>query len=229
MMSTSVRLRRFYAWCAFWSLLVALGIFLGLWQWERANDKRVLLDARAAAPALTAPQEMPQDGAMVRLRGEYLPQHTLFLDNRVVEGRLGVAVLTPLRDEHGQVWLIQRGFIETGPSRSAPTAQTPSGSVEVFGEWQTTRPGGPLYGDNQEGLRLQQMSLIPWQETLAPISYQGWLHATEGEGVFIPWWQANVMPPSRHIGYAFQWWGLTLAAFVVMILGGYRMRKDRIQ
>ncbi|WP_404474633.1 SURF1 family protein [Vreelandella venusta] len=229
MISTSVWLRRFYAWGVFWGLLVTLGLFLGLWQWERANDKRVLLAARAAAPALTAPQEMPQDGAMVRLAGEYLPQHTLFLDNRVLERRLGVAVLTPFRDIHGQLWLIQRGFMETGPDRSAPHAQTPGGNVEILGEWQTARPGGPLYGDNQEGIRLQQMSLAPWEKTLAPFSYQGWLHAVEGEGVFLPWWKANVMPPSRHVGYAFQWWGLTLAAFVVMLLGGYRMRKDRLQ
>lgn len=229
MINSSPGVGRFYIWCVFWGMLVTLGIFLGLWQWERAADKRILIAARDAAPALIAPDEMPLDGAHVTLRGEYLSEHTLFLDNRIVDSRLGVAVLTPLRDEQGQLWLIQRGFTETGPTRRAPVAETPSGRVEVSGEWQTARPGGPLYGDNQEGVRLQQISHTPWEGVIAPFSYLGWLHAVEGEGVFLPWWQANVMPPSRHIGYAIQWWALSLAALVVMVLGGYRLRKDSAQ
>lgn len=229
MTQSSPGLKRCYIWYAFWGLLIILGIFLGLWQWERAAGKRVLLATLNAAPAVNAPTAMPSDGAKVQLKGEYLPDYTLYLDNRVVEGRVGVAVLTPLRDELGQLWLIQRGFIETGPVRTPPQAQTPAGKVDVFGEWQTARRGGPLYGDNQEGVRLQQMSLEPWEDELMLFSYQGWLHAVEGEGVFTPWWQANVMPPSRHIGYAVQWWGLAFAAFVVMLLGGYRLRKDGFQ
>ncbi|WP_430468914.1 hypothetical protein [Vreelandella titanicae] len=34
------------------------------------------------------------------------------------------------------------------------------------------------------------------------------------------------MPPSRHMGYAFQWWGLALAALMVMFIGGYKLRRD---
>ena len=41
------------------------------------------------------------------------------------------------------------------------------------------------------------------------------------------WWSPNVMPPSRHVGYAVQWWGLALAALVVMVIGGRRMTRDR--
>ncbi len=35
------------------------------------------------------------------------------------------------------------------------------------------------------------------------------------------------LPPERHVGYAFQWWGLALAALVVMWLGGRRLAQDR--
>ncbi|WP_249976719.1 SURF1 family protein [Vreelandella olivaria] len=229
MMKSSPGTGRFYVWCVFWGLLVTLGILLGLWQWERAADKRVLLAERNAAPTMVSPTEMPQEGAKVTLRGQYLPEHTLFLDNRILNGRLGVAVLTPLRDVHGQLWLIQRGFVETGPSRSAPQAVTPAGDVEVSGEWQMEHSGGPLYGENQEGLRLQQLSQAPWINVLGPFDYAGWLHADSGSGVFTPWWTANVMPPSRHIGYAVQWWGLALAAFAVMLVGGYRLRQDSLR
>lgn len=226
MMKTSRGQRRFYSWCLFWITLVALGVYLGLWQWERAVDKRIAIAAHESAAALVDPVVPPEPGAHVTLRGEYLSDQTLYLDNRILAGRLGVAVLTPLRDHHGQLWLIQRGFLETGPSRAAPFAATPEGEVEVTGEWQNSQTGGPLYGDNVEGVRLQQLSLTPWEPLLGSFSYSGWLHANEGDGVLMPWWEANVMPPSRHIGYAFQWWGLALTAFLVMLIGGYKLRRD---
>lgn len=226
MLKTSRGQGRFYSWCLFWIMLVALGVYLGLWQWERAVDKRAAIAIRESADELVEPVVPPEQGATVTLRGEYLADHTLYLDNRIVAGRIGVAVLTPLRDNHGQLWLIQRGFLETGPSRAPPSATTPEGWVEIKGEWQATQTGGPLYGDNREGVRLQQLSLSPWEPELGAFSYAGWVHASEGGGVLIPWWEANVMPPSRHLGYAFQWWGLALAALLVMLIGGYRLRRD---
>lgn len=227
MMKTS-RQWRFYSWCLFWSLLVALGIFLGLWQWERADDKRIAIAVRDSAPSLAQPTVSPNQGAEITLQGEYLAEHTLYLDNRIVNGQVGVAVLTPLRDNYGQLWLVQRGFLATGPHREPPQAATPNGKVELTGEWQKVQSGGPLYGDNREGVRLQQLSLEPWGSSLEPFSYAGWLHASEGDGVLIPWWKANIMPPSRHMGYAFQWWGLALAALVVMYVGGLRLRRDTL-
>ena len=208
---------------------MTLGTFLGLWQWERADDKRLAMAVRNAAPALVHPTVQPAQGAQVTLRGEYLAEQTLYLDNRVVNGKVGVAVLTPLRDAHGQLWLIQRGFLATGPRREPPHVDTPSGVVELTGEWQEIQAGGPLYGENREGVRLQQLSHEPWQDSLGSFSYAGWLHASEGNGVLTPWWEANVMPPSRHMGYAFQWWGLALAALVVMFIGGQKLRRDGAQ
>lgn len=219
----------FYGWYLFWIMWVALGTCLGLWQWERANDKRLSMAIREAAPALVQPTMQPAQGAQITLRGEYLAEHTLYLDNRIVDGSVGVAALTPLRDSYGQLWLVQRGFLATGPHRKPPQAATPSGTIELTGEWQDVQAGGPLYGDNREGVRLQQLSLEPWRASLGVFSYPGWVHASEGDGVLTPWWQPNVMPPSRHMGYAFQWWGLALAALVVMLVGGQRLRRDETQ
>lgn len=206
-----------------------LGICLGLWQWGRADDKRLSIAVREAAPTLVQPTTKPAQGAQITLRGEYLAEHTLYLDNRIVDGRVGVAALTPLRDSYGQLWLVQRGFLATGPHRQPPQTATPDGRVELTGEWQDVQAGGPLYGDNREGVRLQQLSLEPWRASLGAFSYTGWVHASEGDGVLTPWWEANVMPPSRHMGYAFQWWGLALAALMVMFIGGQRLRRDAAQ
>ena len=217
---------RLYVWYLFWGVVVTLGLVLGLWQWERADDKRELLASRAAAPVMIEPTDTPVEGAQVHLRGRYLSKHTLYLDNRMTGGRLGVAVLTPLRDRYGQLWLVQRGFLETGPSREAPSTSTPVGMIDVSGEWQNAQSQGPLYGANREGVRLQQLSLMPWESTLGAFSHQGWLHAEEGAGTLTPWWEPSVMPPSRHLGYAVQWWALALTAFMIMLFGGHRLVAD---
>ena len=82
---------------------------LGRWQLRRAAEKEAYqaqLDARAAMPALEghslltplAPsaQEELQHRQVV-LQGEWLPQYTVYLDNRQMQGRPGFYVLTPLR------------------------------------------------------------------------------------------------------------------------------------
>ncbi|NYS60889.1 SURF1 family protein [Halomonas salicampi] len=223
---TSLRSRRYVVWLFFWSVLVLLGLWLGIWQWERADDKRELLARKNAAPALTDMTHTPVDGAKVTLEGRYLASHTLYLDNRTLDGRLGVAVITPFVDTHDQLWLIQRGFMEMGVSRAEPSAATPFKIVTIKGEWENAGEQGPIYGPNREGSRVQQLNLDAWSETLGEFDHSGWVHAQHGEGVFASWWEPNLISPSRHIGYAFQWWGLSIAACVVMLIGGRQLLKD---
>ncbi len=205
---------------------MALGLFLGLWQWERAADKRDYLARLAAAPHLEAPEQTPPEGSRLTLRGEFLTEHTLFLDNRTRDGRLGVAALTPLRGEDGRLWLVQRGFLATGPDRETPEVSTPAGPVVVEGRWQAAGDSAPLFGLNREGQRLQRIDLAAWSE-LSGFAHAGWVHQEAGSGALKPWWEPSVMPPSRHVGYAVQWWGLALAALAVMFLGGRRLLAER--
>lgn len=200
-----------------------LGLWLGAWQWERAGEKRDYLAALEAAPHLEAPREVPPDGSRLTLSGEYLPELTLFLDNRVVEGRHGVAPLTPLRTDDGRLWLVQRGFLASGAGRETPAVETPAGRVTLEGRWQAAGRGTPLFGPNREGQRIQRIELSAWNE---PFAHPGWLHLEQGPGRLAPWWSPSVMPPSRHVGYAVQWWGLALAALVMMLVGGRRLARD---
>ncbi|WP_323849401.1 SURF1 family protein [Billgrantia pellis] len=213
-------------WYLLWSLLVTLGLCLGLWQWERADDKRRYLARLDAAPTLEAPEAPPPPGSHLILQGEYLTDATLFLDNRTHDGQLGVAVLTPLRSEDGRLWLVQRGFLPTGPSRATPEVDTPAGEVRLRGRWQAAGDEPPLFGPNREGMRLQRIELSAW-DLDGDFAHDGWLHLERGPGQLAPWWTPNVVPPSRHVGYAVQWWGLALAALAVMIIGGRRLASDR--
>lgn len=199
---------------------MVLGLWLGAWQWERAGEKRDYLASLETAPRLVEPDGAPPDGSRLTLSGVYLADQTLFLDNRTLQGRLGVAPLTPLRGDDGRLWLVQRGFLATGPTRATPEVMTPEGRVTLEGRWQVAGDGAPLFGPNREGRRLQRIELGAWGLDFA---HAGWLHLEQGPGRLEAWWTPSVMPPSRHLGYAVQWWGLALAAMLVMWLGGRRV------
>jgi len=207
------------------TLLGVLGLTLGLWQWDRAGEKRDYLAALEAAPHLISPHETPPDGSRITLVGEYLGDETLFLDNRILEGRHGVAPLTPLRTEDGRLWLVQRGFLASGAGRETPEVETPEGRVTLEGRWQVAGKAAPVFGPVREGQRLQRIELNAWE---SPFAYDGWLHLEVGPGRLTPWWTPSVMPPSRHVGYAVQWWGLALVVFVAMIIGGRSLRRDSL-
>ncbi len=127
--------------------LVALLAWLGMWQLDRAAQKRerqALLDARLreAPVALTGPvpSAEPLLYRRVRASGQWIGERQIFIDNQIRAGRAGFHVITPLRLDGGQAAvLVNRGWIARGPEYPrAPTVAAPSGPVRVSGL--ATRP-----------------------------------------------------------------------------------------
>lgn len=93
---------------------------LGLWQLDRARQKEAVqasVESRALMPelAFAALADDPsaaggQHHRVARLSGHWMPEHTVFLDNRPMNGRPGFFVLTPLRLDDGSAILVQRGW-----------------------------------------------------------------------------------------------------------------------
>ena len=106
----------------FWStLLLAAGLALflsaGFWQLDRAAQKRAFITSFNDAtqiPALSAPVDTNAGEMLYRrfsLRGNYLPERQVLLDNMVSEGEVGYQVLTPFKldtELGGQVLLVNR-------------------------------------------------------------------------------------------------------------------------
>jgi surfeit locus 1 family protein len=112
----------------------AAGIALGNWQADRAAQKRA---AGAAAP--------------VQVRGELLAQHTLFLQNRVHQGKSGYYVLQPLRERSGRSVLVLRGW-----SAVAALPRTPSGEVILEGARRERPPRALEAGGKAEDGNVRQ-------------------------------------------------------------------------
>jgi len=123
-------------------LFVALTLSLARWQAHRADEKRELqtrMEARLAEPPLVltgmVPSEEPLLFRRVHAAGEWIAEDQIFIDNRVMGGRAGFDVITPLRLRGSRdVVLVDRGWIErTAAYPAAPDVPVPRGAVDVAG------------------------------------------------------------------------------------------------
>lgn len=216
--------RRHRLWLLVIALAAAAGTArLGVWQLDRAAQKNALqaaIEARIALPPLgagaLARDAVAADAQLHRraeVVGHWLPQHTVWLDNRQMDGRPGFFVLTPLALPDGSALLVQRGwqprdFVDR--SRVAPPP-TPDGTVRVSGR--LARDPARLYdlGDDgagpirqnlsieafasETGLRLRPLTLLQTSPTDQDALRRDW-----------PLPAAGV---HTHYGYAFQWFALS--------------------
>jgi surfeit locus 1 family protein len=204
---------------------VAITANLGAWQLRRAAQKIALQDAlesRAKLSALTAPelarapaQVEPQHYRPVHLRGQWLPQRNVFLENRQMNDRVGFYLVTPLQLEgRPEVVLVQRGWVprDLRDRTLLPAIATPTGTVEVDGH--IAPPPARLYefAPSTTGLIRQNLDLGEFRhETglpLAPLSVlQADSPGTAGDGL-LRQWPRPAVDVQKHYGYAFQWFAM---------------------
>ena len=125
---------------------VSITARLGAWQLSRAAEKVALqtaLDTRGHLAPLDnadlARETGQADGQHYRpavLRGQWVGGHTVFLENRQMNGRPGFFVVTPLRlDGRGDAVLVQRGWAprDIRDRTLLPRVDEPAGTIEVHG------------------------------------------------------------------------------------------------
>jgi surfeit locus 1 family protein len=201
---------------------IAVTASMGLWQWER-GERRTALHEAVLEREHSGPVDardlvaVPGDGASllhrpVTLRGEWVPERTVYLDNRQMNAVPGFYVVTPLRIANSQgVILVQRGWVQRDFERRdrLPPVQTPAGTVVVRGR--LAPPPAKLYAFSAEekGTIRQNLDLAAFRaETglpLLPLSVQQ--DGDPSEGLLRQWPQAG-SGAEKNYGYAFQWWAM---------------------
>lgn len=195
---------------------------LGFWQWDRGHQRSALqqaIEAQAHTAAVGARELLAVPGGdthlvhrPVVLTGEWLPDRTIYLDNRQMNGIPGFYVVTPLRITGSQaVVLVQRGWVQRNfESRtSLPAIQTPTGTVEVRGL--LAPPPAKLYAFSTEetGPIRQNLDLGAFRlETGLPLlALSVQQTGAPSEGLLRQWPEAG-NGADRNYGYAFQWWAM---------------------
>lgn len=213
---------------------MAVTASLGRWQLSRAAQKESLqatIDARQAMAAATLAQLLATAGApadaaaadgpdiihrQAQLRGRWVAQHTVFLDNRQMQGRPGFFVVTPLLLEGAQAAvLVQRGWVprDFQERTRLPDVATPDGPVQVTGR--IAAPPSRMYELGAAGVaegssRIRQnldLSAYAAQTglPLLPLSVLQTGNTSDGLRRDWPVIDSGV---DKHYGYAFQWFGL---------------------
>jgi surfeit locus 1 family protein len=201
---------------------VVITASLGRWQLSRASQKEQLQAAMVAqsekfvVDALTLRNaNQPTDllHQRAQLKGTWIADRTVFLDNRQMNARVGFFVVTPLRLEGGGVILVQRGWVPRNfVDRSVlPAIETPRGVVQIEGRMAPApsklyEPGPPSGGAIRQNIDVVQFSSETGLELLPVILRQT---GTTSEGMERQWPAPN-LGVDKHYGYAFQWFGLSL-------------------
>ena len=225
------------------SLLVALLLpgllWLGVWQLQRGEEKRQLLasfEARRQAEPISLEQLEPMlDPAYrrVQLRGFLDSEHSLLLDSRIRDGQAGVELLQPFYDQPSGLWvLLNRGWLPWPDRRTPPRFETPEGMLQLTA-WVYVAPAAGMNlgaGTASEGLprlitRVEADSL--WQQLgRGGLSFETRLQP--GPASYRVDWPVVAMSPSKHLGYAVQWFALAAALLGLFIyLGIHNAREHR--
>lgn len=227
-------------WLITLAALVAMAITasLGRWQLSRAAQKQSLqaaIDTRQAMAPVGVSALLATAGAAsalprgdvpdllhrrAQLRGRWVAQNTVFLDNRQMQGRPGFFVVTPLLLEGATTAvLVQRGWVprDFQERTRLPDIATPDGPVQISGRiaaapsrmfelGASSSSGGG--GEGSSRIR-QNLDLTAYaSETglaLLPLSVLQTGDASDGLRRDWPVIDSGV---DKHYGYAFQWFGL---------------------
>jgi surfeit locus 1 family protein len=207
-------------------LLVALTVYLGVWQTGRGDEKEErqrLLEARVReAPVLltgAVPSAEPLLYRKLRASGEYDAAGQIFLDNQVLQGRAGYFVVTPLKLRDGAIVLVNRGWIARGPSYpQPPQAPVPAGPVDVTGL--AVLPAArfiELGPQTVSGRVWQNLTIARFQATTrAPVLPVVLLADTPGPGLAAVH-EAPDAGVARHREYALTWFSLAATALVMWV------------
>ena len=226
------------------ALLAAAGTArLGAWQLDRAAQKQAMqgrLDERSHLPALLGPDlanELDTAAAQhhrpARLRGQWLARHTVYLENRTMNGRVGFIVVTPLKLDQGAAVMVQRGWVARDfvQRTRLPDLPKPGGTVEIEG-WIAAPPsrlfdfagaaeGGPIRQNldftdyaRETGVALRPMSIQQADDA-----------ANRGDGL-LRQWPRPAIDVHKHYGYAAQWF--SLAALITGLYVWFQLIRPRL-
>ncbi|NOR43790.1 MAG: hypothetical protein GQ572_10680 [Gammaproteobacteria bacterium] len=213
---------------------------LGFWQLDRAEFKGDLQDKIEQRKNLP-PIGIGDLGSSaderrylpVMFDGEFDTQHSFLLDNKIVKGRVGYHVYTPIKVSDTEAILVARGFVGMGKTREQlPDIKTPSGAIALHGLLDLPPSAALILADNVNRadswpVVLQYVDLTELSEMLGYKLYDMviWLNEDEA-GAFeydLPVLNLNA---AKNNGYAFQWFAMTLALFVIYIVVNTKKSKS---
>ena len=225
-------------------LVIAVFAWLGVWQLDRMHEKQAMLDATAqvvhernAVPLARAADAHHANGYDWSAgNGRFADVPAILLDNQQHDGHQGVRayrVFQPASD--AAPLLVELGWLPLPGNRKMPVVAQVQGEQHIAGLLvpppssgivtadAVPQPGGVLLATSLDMPLLRDVLHLPGlaQRVLKldpalPLGYARDLNV-------LP----NTLPPERHLGYAVQWFGLSLTVLVTALILTFRKPKSR--
>jgi surfeit locus 1 family protein len=165
----------------------------------------------------------------LRVRGAYVPEKGILLDNRVLNGRVGYEVLMPVRIEGGDMHvLVNRGWAAAPPTRAElPSVATPAGVQEIEGV--AVLPPERVFelGDGAPAGVVWQHFLMERYERWSGLKLQPVIVQQTGDaadGLSREWARPDT-GVQKHRGYAMQWYIFAILTLVLYVSLNLRRRS----
>ncbi|RJG04962.1 SURF1 family protein [Noviherbaspirillum cavernae] len=222
------------------AMAIAVGVSLGQWQMRRAADKEAIerhLSAQEDAPPILLDDVTRTMGALeyrrVIVRGEFVRDWAVYLDNRPHNGAAGFYMLMPLKiagsDSHV---LVARGWVKRDLTdrKKLPPIVVPPGIVEIqgvvrrnagrvlqLGTPEALHPNAIVQNlDIQALAQAANMPIQPFMIEQLNDTHDGLMRD----------WPRPSSGIDKHFGYAFQWYALAATAFVFFLVTGFRRGRQ---
>lgn len=230
----------------FCAVFLPVTLSLGFWQLDRAEQKRQRLEQHQTQAGLpeqlfeqatgTTQAKAVNSFRPFRLRGQYHPFHVL-LDNRTRDGKAGYEVLTPFAHVNGDVYWINRGWVQAGRYRTdLPALDVPMSETEISGHFYLSADthhaaGIETLADNSV-IRVQALDWPMLSEHARQLVGASTVFSAEFRlrddaqpGALKTGWPVVAISPEKHTGYAVQWFGLALALLLLSIGATLKLRR----
>ena len=216
-------------------IFVPITISLGLWQIERANEKKVIIsnyDKLLVSTPIALQKEQPlENWQPIETVGAY-QDLVVYEDNAINSGKAGFKVYHLFQNGDGTFIFVHRGFIERNLIKNnLPRIDTPVGKKNIKGTTLFKQNNTFVKNVEESDIRIIQEFNTSVLIERFPILKDRYLHPflfnldVRDADKYQPIEKPVNMTASKHIGYAIQWFGLC-AALIILTIYAYRRKGE---
>ena len=216
-------------------IFVPITISLGLWQIERANEKKVIISnydkLLVSKPIVLQEEQSLENWQPLETTGTY-QDLIIYEDNAINGGKAGFKVYHLFQNGDGTFIFVHRGFIERNLIKNnLPRIDTPVGKKNIKGTTLFKQNNTFVKNIEESDIRIIQEFNTSVLIERFPILKDRYLHPflfnldVRDADKFQPIEKPVNMTATKHIGYAIQWFGLC-AALIILTIYAYRRKGE---
>ena len=216
-------------------IFVPITISLGIWQIERANEKKLIIanydKLLVSAPIALQKNQMLNNWQPIETTGTY-EDTIVYEDNAINNGKAGFKVYHLFRNDDGTFIFIHRGFIERNLIKNnLPEVEIPTEKKSIYGTTLFKKNNTFVKNIEESDSRIIQEFNASLLIDKYPMLKDKYLHPflfnldIRDVNKYQPIEKPVNMTASKHIGYAIQWFGLC-AALIILTIYAYRRKGE---